>query len=38
MKWKELKVIDVCELAYGKSLTSESRIPGAYQYMVLQVK
>ena len=30
MKWKELKVIDVCELAYGKSLTSESRIPGAY--------
>ncbi|MCC6846287.1 MAG: restriction endonuclease subunit S [Bacteroidetes bacterium] len=30
MKWEKLKVFDVCELAYGKSLTSDSRIPGEY--------
>ncbi len=30
MKWEKLKVADVCELAYGKSLTADSRIPGDY--------
>ncbi len=30
MKWERLKVADVCELAYGKSLTADSRIPGDY--------
>jgi len=30
MKWEKLKVFDVCELAYGKSLTADSRIPGDY--------
>lgn len=30
MKWEKNKVADVCELAYGKSLTADSRIPGDY--------
>jgi type I restriction enzyme S subunit len=30
MKWEKLKVADVCELAYGKGLTADSRIPGDY--------
>lgn len=30
MRWKKLKVADVCELAYGKKLTADSRIPGDY--------
>ena len=30
MKWEKKKVSDVCELAYGKSLTADSRIQGEY--------
>jgi type I restriction enzyme S subunit len=30
MKWEKRKVADVCELAYGKSLTADLRIPGDY--------
>lgn len=30
MRWEKLKVADVCELAYGKRLTADSRIPGDY--------
>lgn len=30
MKWQNLKVADVCDLAYGKSLTADARIPGDY--------
>jgi type I restriction enzyme S subunit len=30
MKWEKQKLKDVCELAYGKSLTADSRIPGNY--------
>ncbi|MEJ5303474.1 MAG: restriction endonuclease subunit S [Bacteroidales bacterium] len=30
MKWERKKVSEVCELAYGKSLIADSRIPGDY--------
>ena len=30
MNWEKRQVFDICELAYGKSLTADSRIPGEY--------
>ena len=30
MNWERRRVFDVCELAYGKSLTADSRMPGDY--------
>jgi type I restriction enzyme S subunit len=30
MKWEKKKVAEVCDLAYGKSLTASSRITGEY--------
>ena len=30
MKWEKKKVMDVCELSYGKSLAAPVRIPGEY--------